>query len=172
VVYRDAERAARERVEQHRDELRSRAERLTPELLDKLPAALRDSLEALAPTLEREPTDLDGWSELERTLAAYERALARAVKLAPEIEQDFNRLPRAIPKAAEPREYFDFDIYDKGLEASRRELHGQVSELFDECTLHDARPRYFDQVERPMLVDASGRLRGHPLRVQIGAVPR
>lgn len=46
-----------------------------------------------------------------------------------------------------------------------------IHDIHPDAALHDERLRYFDTVERPLLVDASMHVRGHPIRLGVHARP-
>lgn len=168
--------AARARVNEAKTVVASLEDRITPELLDKLPKALANDLydaeveaDALVSAIDTSP-ELGAMREAVKALETVAEKLEAAIARAPRLARDFNRLPRAFPKRTGMRAEYHFpDIFSKPQLSLRQSLHEAIDAIDPKARLYDRRTGYFDTQAVPYLVEACFRSGWEPIRLQVSA---
>lgn len=176
MAYRDPVAAALARVAEHRQVVDGLEERITPALLDQLPAQLSADLETSSANVEAMLARVDAERDLELMRSAVEvlthhtALLEEAIARAPKLGRKFNRLPRVMPERATPTFAFQFpDVFSKAQLSLRETLHADIDALDPKARLFDRRAGYFDGTPSPYLVEAGFRVDYNPLRLQVCA---
>jgi hypothetical protein len=165
MAYRNPLTAARAKALVARERVDERFERVTDELLARLPTALAGELSSFRRLFTHEPTTLEGWQKYAVDLGDYARLLEQAIERAPRLERGYNRLPRSFPKRLKCRHEYRFpDAYNKLNQRVRAAIRKNVRSLDAEAELLDEGKRYYDRVVNPYLVEALFRFERAPLR--------
>jgi hypothetical protein len=179
MAYRDPVAAARARVEEAQRFVDGLEERITPALLEQLPANLSASLTAAAQAATDATKRAEKKGELElmraaeKALGAYADWLEKAVARAPRLGRNFNRLPRHYPERATPHFAYEFpDVFSKAQLSLRESLHTAIDGIDPKARLFDRRTGYFDANVAPYLVEACFRVDWNPIRLQVCCLQR